>query len=552
MVSVVTLLVICSRNLEEGSDSSVKVSRTRGAETPPPRNDLLLLPPEDTLLLRQSRTISTVRARTSRFSRGIWRRVQAMEADLLTQRRKLHRLPELANREVRTSNLIASALKAVGVEVRMGIAGTGVVGLIKGGRSGPVVAVRAVMDGVAVPERSGLEFASTEKARFMGRSVPVSHAAGHDIEMAVLLGTAEILADLRQELPGTIKLIFQPASEGLPPGERGGARAMIADGVLAAPSVGALFALKVQPKLLVTQIAIDTSTGGGGVARFEILLASPSQGACRRPGPRCPDLISAAAQLVLNLRNIPTTRMDAAGRLLITVGSIHAGRTGELLPAKLQIKGSIRWRQLMDRNLAMHLIRRATAASAAVAGARANVKFEHGGVLIGNNPRLARWSLGTAVRVLRRSGIRISSVPPVTDSGFDLFRRRVPSVLVQLGVTPRGSKPTAVRTPEFVADERAVAVGVNLLANLLVDYLLEASGDLRSLGRQPRDRRPAAVTPRPPRDSADSSREVSPRAAPARPTPPASPAPERPASAPPGTMSVTPSMARARPPMSTP
>jgi len=437
IVSAVTLLVICGRNLEEGQDRGIQVRSERAAKKSKPKDESLLLGLEDMPLLSRSGAISRVRRRESRFSRPIWGRVQAMEADLQILRRKLHKLPELANREVRTAAMIRSALKELGLESK-GLAGTGVVALIKGGRPGPVVALRAAMDGVAVEEKSGLEYASTEKARFMRRMVPVSHAAGNEFEVAILLGVAEIVSDLRSKLPGTVKLIFQPASEGPPPGERGGARAMLADGVLAAPSVNALFALKLQPQLRVTEIAIDTSTGGGGVARFEIVLTSPSRGACRRPGPRCPDLIAAAAQLVLNLRNIPHSRMNAAGRLLITVGAIHGGRSGDMLPTKLTIKGTIRWRRILDRNIAMHLVRRAAAAAAALSGGRARATFKHGGILIGNNPRLAQWTLGTAVRVLRRRGIRISAVPPVTDSGFDQFRRRVPSVLIQLGSSTRG------------------------------------------------------------------------------------------------------------------
>lgn len=487
IVSAVALLVICGRSLEEGQDRGIKVRRERAAKRPKSKEQSLLLPTEDMPLLARSGAISRVRRRESRFSRAIWRRVQAMEADLQVLRRRLHKLPELANREVRTAAMIRSALTELGLEPAT-LAGTGVVVVIEGGRPGPVVALRAAMDGGAVEEKSGLEYASTEKARFMRRMVPVSHAAGHDFEMAMLLGVAEIVSDLRSQLTGSVKLIFQPASEGPPPGERGGARAMIADGVLAAPSVNALFAVKLQPQLRVTEIAIDTSTGGGGVARFEILLTSPSRGACRRPGPRCPDLIAAAAQLVLNLRNIPHSRMNAAGRLLITVGAIHAGRSGDMLPTKLTIKGTIRWRRILDRNIAMHMVRRAAVAAAAVSGSRARATFQHGGILIGNNPRLAHWTLGTAVRVLRRRGIRISAVPAVTDSGFDRFRRRVPSVLVQLGSSTRGRKPTRIRTPGFVADEACLAVGVNLLSNLVVDYLIAASGDLSSVGQRSRTR----------------------------------------------------------------
>ncbi len=487
IIGAITGLVICSRNLKPPG-RSVQVTSRRGVVPPRPRADPVFAG-EDAPLLSQPTPVRNIRRRASRYSRAIWRRVQAMENDLQALRRRLHRVPELANREVRTAALVSSALRKLGAKVETNVAGTGVVGLIRGDRSGSVIAVRAAMDGVAVAESSGVDFASTQKARFMGRVVPVSHASGHDVEMAVLLGVAEIISDMRNELPGAVKFIFQPASEGLPPGERGGARGMIQHGVLASPSVSALYALKVQPALRVAEIAIDTSAGGGGVVPFRILMRSPGGGPCRHAGPRCPDLISTAAQLVLNLRNLPHTRMAASGRLLITVGSIHAGKTGRLLPTELTIRGTIRWRRAVDRNAAVQLIRQTTRVAATLGGARATVHFERGGALIGNNPSLARWSLGTAVRVLHRRGIHISAVPPVTDSGFDLFRRRVPSVLIQLGVGTPGRKATPLRSPTFRVDERAIGVGVNLLANLLVDYLLDSSGDLRRLSRpRPRPR----------------------------------------------------------------
>jgi metal-dependent amidase/aminoacylase/carboxypeptidase family protein len=270
---------------------------------------------------------------------------------------------------------------------------------------------------------------------------------------------------------------------------------MIRAGVLESPTVSALLALKVQPALRVAEIAVDTSSGGGGVVPFRMEMRSPSVGACDRPGPGCPDLIAAASQLVLNLRNLPHSRMDASSRVLVTVGAISAGQGGNLLPASLSLRGSIRWRRPSERDLAMHLVRQTAAAAATVSGARVGVQFEQGGVLIGNNPSLARWTLGTAVRVLRKEGIRISSVPPVTDPGFDLFRRRVPSVLIQLGVSARGGKVVPLRSGGFVADERALAVGVNLLVNLLVDYLLDASGDLRGVEGAPRSVEPHRAAP---------------------------------------------------------
>lgn len=495
-------LIICSRNLEIHEPRGVRATRDRGVPARGAGDDPAL-GVEDLPLLSQPPPLATVPARPSRFSRGIWRRVEAMENDLLGVRRRLHQMPELANREVRTGAFVAGFLRKLGLEVQTGVAGTGVVAVIQGGRPGPVVAARASMDGVPVAEESGLSFASTEKGRLLGRLVPVSHAAGHDVEMAVLLGTAEILADLRQELPGAVKLIFQPAGEVAPTGVEEGAPAMIRAGVLDSPSVTALLALKVQPAIGVAQIAIDTSSGGGGVVPFRVEMRSPSAAACERPGPGCPDLIAAAAQLVLNLRNLPHTRMDASSRVLITVGAISAGQTGHFLPARLDLRGTIRWRRQGDRILAVHLVRQTVSAAATLSGSRTQVSFEQGGVLIGNNPGLARWTLGTAVRVLRREGIRISSVPPVTDPGFDLFRRRVPSVLIQLGVSDRGGKAASLRSPGFVVDERAIAVGVNLMANLLVDYLLDASGDVRGLEGASRPASapapPSAAPPSPPR-----------------------------------------------------
>lgn len=472
LLSAVAGLVICTQGMKPSVRSGRRVARrgspavdagwvtspVAGPSAPSPRSSL---------------SLRGVHRRPSRFSKGIWRRVQAMEEDLLRLRRRLHQIPELANQERRTEQVVVGALRRLGVEVRQGVAGTGVVGLVRGGHGGgTVVALRAAMDGVPVAEESGLAFASKQRGRFMGRSVPVSHGAGHDVEMAVLLGVAEVVADMRDVLPGAVKLIFQPASETVQNGGRRGARGMIQAGVLADPSVSALFALKMQPALRVAEIALDTSSEGGGVVPFRIELRSPSRRACRQPGPSCPDLISAAAQLVLNLRNLPATRMGASDRLLISVGAIHAGHSGQVLPNRLALQGTIRWRRVVDREAAIYLVRTSTRASAALSGIRARVVMGRSAALIGNNPQLARWALGTAVRVLRRRGIFVSAVPPVTDAGFDELRRRVPSVLIQLGVGTPGRPPSPLRSRHFLVNERAVAVGVNLLANLVVDYLV--------------------------------------------------------------------------------
>ncbi|MDY0002418.1 MAG: M20/M25/M40 family metallo-hydrolase, partial [Polyangia bacterium] len=243
-------LIICSRNLEVHDPGGPRSARERGA---PARTsgDGVQLVAEDLPLLSQPQPVASIRPRPSQFSRGIWRRVEAMENDLLQARRRLHQMPELAGREVRTAAFVAGVLRKLGLDVQTGVAGTGVVALVQGGRPGPVVAARASMDGVPVAEETGLPFASTEKGLFLGRQVPVSHASGHDVEMVVLLGAAEILADLRKELPGAVKLIFQPAGEVAPTGEQEGAPAMIRAGVLESPTVSALLALKVQPALRV-------------------------------------------------------------------------------------------------------------------------------------------------------------------------------------------------------------------------------------------------------------------------------------------------------------
>jgi len=472
LLGAVAGLVICTQGMEPASYERRRASRRGATEVDAGSSALgavtlpLPSPRSATLSLRG------VRRRPSRFSKAIWRRVQAMEEDLIRMRRRLHQVPELANQEHRTARIVADALRRLGVKVREGVVGTGVVGLVRGGRgAGAVVALRAAMDGVPVAERSGLEFAAKQRGRFMGRVVPVSHAAGHDVEMAVLLGVAEVLADMRDQLPGGVKFIFQPASEGAESVGRLGVRGLIQAGVLADPSVSALFALKVQPALRVAEVALDTSSEGGGVVPFRIELRTSSRRACRQPGPSCPDLIAAASELVLSLRNLPATRMGASDRLLISVGAIHAGHSGQMLPNRLALQGSIRWRRVVDREAAIYLVRATTRATAALSNIRAKVHMGRSAALIGNNPQLARWALGTAVRVLRRRGIFVSAVPPVTDAGFDELRRRVPSVLIQLGVGTPGRSPTPLRSEHFIVDERALLVGVNLLANLVVDYL---------------------------------------------------------------------------------
>jgi amidohydrolase len=404
--------------------------------------------------------------------REIDRRAAEVLPKVVSWRRDLHEHPELGNREVRTAGLVADQLRALGFEVRTGVAHTGVVGLLRGGRPGPVVALRSDMDALPVTEEVDLPFRSKVRTTYQGREVGVMHACGHDNHMAILLGTAEVLAGMRDLLPGSVKLIFQPAEEGPPAGETGGAALMVEEGVLENPKVDAIFGLHVFP-FPVGHIAYRP---GGIMAAADNLAitvrGSQTHGALPWAGV---DPVVVSAQIVLGLQTIVSRQVDlTVAPAVVTIGSITGGNRGNIIPDEVTMAGTIRTFDPAVQTEIHRRIRLTAERIAESAGASAEVRIDGYGPVTFNDPGLTERMAPTLARVGGR-GVDAAVRVTTTAEDFARYQQKVPGLFFFLGVTPEGVDPARAapnHSPRFFADEGALIVGVRALSSLAVDYLL--------------------------------------------------------------------------------
>jgi amidohydrolase len=411
----------------------------------------------------------------SPLAADIDRAVQETLPQVVAWRRDFHQHPELGNREFRTSKIIADELRKLGYEVTTGVAKTGVVGVLKGGKPGPVVALRADMDALPVTEQVDLPFKSTEKAEWNGEEVGVMHACGHDNHMAMALGAATILAKLRPQLPGTIKLIFQPAEEGAPEGETGGAEQMVKEQVLENPKVDAIFGLHVFPGPAGT---ISTRPGP--------LMASADSFAMKIRGKQTHgavpwggvDPILVGAQIITAAQSIVSRTVNIAeSPAVLTFASFHGGLRFNIIPEEAELGGTIRTFgeetradvrrrfELMARNIAE------------ASGATVEIRYNIGYPVTINDPALTERMIPTLQRVAGEGNYRVAPLTGTAED-FSYFQQKVPGMFFFLGVTPRDqdwTKAAQNHSPLFFADESALPVGVRALTNLAVDYLFQNS-----------------------------------------------------------------------------
>jgi amidohydrolase len=401
------------------------------------------------------------------------RRAAAVQPRVVAWRRDIHQHPELGNRETRTAALVADHLRALGLDVRTGVGKTGVVGILKGGRPGPVVALRADMDALPVTEQVDLPFASTARATWNGQDVGVMHACGHDNHVAMLMGAAEVLAGLREQLPGTVTFLFQPAEEGPPDGEEGGAELMIKEGALDAPRPSAIFGLHVMPAPVGT---VGWRAGGffASADTFRVVVRGrQTHGAQPWNGV---DPIVVASQIVLGLQTIVSRQTDLTlAPAVVSVGIMRGGVRSNIIPEQVDLEGTIRAYDEAVRDDIHRRVRQTAEAIARSADATAEVSIEIGNPVTFNDPALMRRMLPTLDRVAGPGHVREIPAQTVAED-FSLYQKIVPGVFLQLGVTPpeqdwRRAAPN--HSPRFFADERALPVGVRLLSNLALDFLLQ-------------------------------------------------------------------------------
>jgi amidohydrolase len=401
------------------------------------------------------------------------RRAAQIEPKVLAWRRDFHEHPELSNREIRTSKLVAEHLRALGLEVREAVARTGVVGVLRGGRPGPVVALRADMDALPVTEEVDVPFKSTVHTTYAGRDVGVMHACGHDSHTAMLMGVAEILAGMRQQIPGTVKFIFQPAEEGAPADEEGGAAVMIQQGVLENPKVDAVFGLHV---FAGSPSGMLTTRPGALMASSDILRivvrGRQTHGALPWNGV---DPIVLASQIIMGLQTITSRQVDLTTTpAVVTIGSIHGGVRNNIVPDSVELLGTVR---AFDPAVRADLHKRITRTAEQIAlsaGGTAMVEIRILYPVTINDPALTERMHATLVRVAGPSNVATAK-QTTTSEDFSMYEEKVPGMFVFLGITPKGTDMAAAapnHSGRFFIDETALITGVRTMANLAVDYLL--------------------------------------------------------------------------------
>ena len=402
--------------------------------------------------------------------------VAAIEQQVVSWRRDIHQHPELSNREFRTSKKVAEHLQRLDLEVRTQVAHTGVVGMLRGGLPGPVVALRADMDGLPVVERTGLPFASKARGQYEGREVGVMHACGHDTHVAILMGAAEVLAGVRDELPGTVVFIFQPAEEGAPRGETGGAKLMIEEGALENPSVDAIMGLHISQSAAVGTAMYRALGIMASAQRFDIeITGSQTHGA--RPWAGV-DPIVVAAQVVNGLQTIVARQIDITQHpVVVTVGMIQAGVRNNIVPETATLSGTIRTFDPDIRALVHQKIRRTVTNIASSQGATATIDIDPGVPVTYNDPQLTEQMAPTLKEVYGQDGVTIS-IPVTGAEDFSFYQEQVPGFFFYIGGRPEGvpiEKAIPNHSPFFDADEGALKPAVHAMSRLAVDFL-RASG----------------------------------------------------------------------------
>jgi len=410
-------------------------------------------------------------AQSGRLDAEIDRRAAQVEGKVVAWRRDIHAHPELSNREVRTAQLVAEHLRALGLEVRTGVAHNGVVAVLRGGRPGPAVALRADMDALPVTEEVDVPFASKVRTTYNGQDVGVMHACGHDAHVAILMGVAEVLAGMRRDLPGTVTFIFQPAEEGVPAGENGGAEMMIAEGALENPKAGAIFGLHVFPYPTGEIMYRSGGIMASADALRIVVRGRQTHGAQPWSGI---DPIVVTSQIVMGLQTITSRQVDiTAAPAIVTIGAVHGGVRNNIIPDSVVMIGTIRSFDAAMRRDIWARVRRTAEGIAQSAGATAVVTIDSGPPVTYNDPTLTERMAPTLRRVAGRDKVGISEAK-TTAEDFSRYQEKIPGLFFFLGITPPGTDPhTAApnHSPRFFVDEAALPVGVRALSHLAVDYL---------------------------------------------------------------------------------
>ncbi|HEX9459700.1 MAG TPA: amidohydrolase [Thermoanaerobaculia bacterium] len=415
---------------------------------------------------------ATLDAATTTLDQRIDASAKKVESKVIDCRRDIHQHPELGNRETRTSKLIADRLRELGIEVKTPVAHTGVIGILRGGKPGRVVALRADMDALPVVEQVDVPFKSTVRTTFNGHDVGVMHACGHDAHIAILLGVAEVLAGIREEIPGTVKFLFQPAEEGAPEGEEGGAKLMVKEGALDNPKVDAVFGLHVTSRYPVGELAYRSGSMMAAVDSFKITVhGKQTHGAYPWLGV---DPIVVAAQIVLGLQTIPSRQVDSSlAPSIVTVGAIHGGVRNNIIPDDVEMIGTIRSLDAKMRDDIHARIKRTAEDIAKSGGATATVTIDEGYPITYNDPAVTERMAPTLRRVAGPSNLEVVNATLGAED-FSFFQQKVPGLFFWLGTRPKNQtaeQAASNHSPLFYVDESGLELGVRAMAHVAVDYL---------------------------------------------------------------------------------
>jgi amidohydrolase len=409
---------------------------------------------------------------------GLRSAIDRIRPSVIAWRRDIHQNPELSNREVRTSKKVAEHLRSLGLEVRTGIAHTGVVGILRGGRPGRVIALRADMDALPVTEQTNLPFKSVATADYRGEKVGVMHACGHDGHTAILMGAASVLTAMRAELPGTVMFVFQPAEEGPPEGERGGAPLMLDEGVFDTVKPEAMFGLHLWAQLNTGQIGYRSGPMMAGSDMFRIAVSGKQTHGARPWGGVDPIVV--ASQIVLGLQSIVSRQLDITrAPAVVSVGSIRGGIRFNIIPDSVELQGTLRTFDPEMRREAIERITRTATEIAASAGATATVELgDAPNAVVVNDPKLTERMLPTLRRAAAPDGLVELPFSTVSED-FSAFANRVPSIFFFVGVTPAGQDARTApsnHSPMFVVDETAFDTGLAAMLGLALEYLRSGAG----------------------------------------------------------------------------
>lgn len=395
-----------------------------------------------------------------------------IEAKCIAWRRDFHEHPELGNREFRTAKIIADHLRSLGIEVKVGVAKTGVVGILKGAKPGPCIALRADMDGLPVTERVSVPFASKQRSTYNGQDVGVMHACGHDSHVAMLMSTAEVLAGMKNDLKGTVKFIFQPAEEGPPEGEEGGADLMVKEGVMENPKVDVVFGLHIESNIEVGKIEYKPGAFMASSDWFHIVVKGKgSHGSQPWIGI---DPIQISAQIIEGLQNIVSRQSELTkAPVVITVGKISGGVRSNIIPEECVMDGTIRTLDNEMQQSVHEKIKLTATKIAEASGATATVTIDTKTLVTYNTPELVKKMIPSLESAAGTGNVKEREWVTGAED-FSYYGTKAPSFFFYLGGMPKGQDPKTApphHTADFYIDDSGLKTGIKAFCSLVIDYM---------------------------------------------------------------------------------